>query len=63
MSEDTARPVPAADASVYDQVKDYYGKTVHTSKDLVTNACTVGATHTEAIKEALKLIHPEIKEK
>lgn len=61
MSEDTASP--AGDAAVYDKVKDYYGKTVHTSKDLATNACTTGATHTKAVKEALKLIHPEIKEK
>lgn len=50
-----------AEAPVHDNVKDYYGKRVKKSDDLMTNCCTMDreAYSCEA-KEALKQIHPEV---
>ena len=46
---------------VHEGVKDYYGKRVTKSDDLMTSCCTVdrNAYSTEA-KEAMKLIHTEV---
>ena len=53
-SGDSASPV-------HDKVKEFYGKRIQTSEDLMTNCCTVDrdAFTTEA-KEALKQIHPDV---
>ena len=46
---------------VHDDVKDYYGKRVKKSDDLVTNCCTVDRnTFSSEVKEALKQIHEEV---
>jgi len=46
---------------VHDSVKDYYGKRVTKSDDLVTNCCTVDKnTFSSEVKKALKLIHEEV---
>lgn len=46
---------------VHDSVKDYYGKRVQKSEDLMTNCCTVDrSTFTSEAKEAMKQIHPEV---
>ena len=46
---------------VHENVKEYYGKRVKTTEDLMTNSCTLdrSAFSSEA-KEALQQIHPEI---
>ena len=47
--------------AVHQDVKDYYGKRVQKTRDLVTNVCTVGsATFSADAKEAMKLIHPDV---
>lgn len=50
-----------AGQEVHEGVKDYYGKRVKKSDDLMTSCCTVdrNAYSTEA-KDAMKLIHPEV---
>ncbi len=49
------------DPAVHDNVKDYYGKRVKKSDDLMTNCCTVDRdTFSTDAKEAMKLIHPEV---
>ena len=46
---------------IHDSVKDYYGKRVKTSDDLMTNCCTVDKNaFSSEVKEALKQIHPEV---
>ncbi len=46
---------------VHDNVKDYYGKRVKTSEDLMTNCCTVDRnTFSSEVKDALKLIHEDV---
>jgi len=46
-----------------ESVKEYYGKTLSTSKDLKTNACCLADSAPKKIKEILKDIHPEVIEK
>ena len=49
------------DTPVYDSVKEYYGKVVLKSEDLITNSCTVDRdTFTNEAKEAMKQLHPEV---
>ena len=46
---------------VHSDVKDYYGKRVKATDDLLTNVCTVGsATFSRQAKEAMKLVHPDV---
>jgi len=48
----------------HDNLKEYYGKVLNHSDDLKTNACCCDADSVPAeVKEALKLIHPEISER
>ncbi|MGO1073852.1 methyltransferase domain-containing protein [Lysobacter sp. CA199] len=43
-----------------EQVQDYYGKTLSTKDDLVTNVCTVDTAPPQHVQDVLKLIHPEV---
>ena len=53
-----------SDTAVHDKVKDYYGKRVKTSEDLITNACVIDKESFSAdAKETFKLIHPEVSAK
>ena len=46
---------------VHDNVKDYYGKIIRKSADLVTGCCTVDReSYSNEAKKAMKKIHPEI---
>ncbi len=46
---------------IHDSVKDYYGKRVKSSDDLMTKCCTVDRNaFSSEVKEALKQIHPEV---
>ena len=46
---------------VHQDVKDYYGKRVQSTGDLLTNVCTIGtASFSAQAKEAMKMIHPEV---
>lgn len=49
--------------SILDKVKDYYGKTLKTNKDLKTNACCTPSSIDKDQKEILEKIHPKVKEK
>lgn len=50
--------------SITDAVKEYYGKKLVSSNDLQTNACHLNTdTMPKHIKDALHLIHPDIKNK
>jgi len=46
--------------SVYDLVSDYYGKTLKSSKDLKTNACTTSGKPSNDVINAIKNIPDEI---
>jgi len=46
-----------------ESVKEYYGKTLNTNKDLKTNACCLMDSLPKNIREVLKEIHPEGVEK
>lgn len=46
---------------VHQDVKDYYGKRVQNTGDLLTNVCTIDKDSFSAqAKEAKKLIHPDV---
>ena len=47
----------------YEEVKEYYGKTLETSEDLKTNACCVIQTPPKHILSALENIHQDVKDK
>lgn len=47
----------------YNDVKEYYGKTLSTNEDLQTNACCPNVAPPKYIRETLKLIHEEVKNK
>lgn len=48
----------------HDNLKEYYGKVLNHSNDLKTNACCCDTDSVpQAVKEAIKLIHPEITER
>lgn len=47
--------------NVREHVKDYYGKSLTTSGDLITNVCKLGVKPTKEIIETLKLIPDEVK--
>ena len=48
-------------SAVHEDVKDYYGKRVRATEDLLTNVCTVSsATFSRQAKEAMKMIHPDV---
>jgi len=51
------------DSSVSNIVKEYYGKTLQSKGDLKTSACCDSNGMPPHIKELLKMIHPEVKEK
>ncbi|MFK5894338.1 MAG: methyltransferase domain-containing protein, partial [Pseudomonadota bacterium] len=46
-----------------DNVKEYYGKVLSTSKDLKTNACCTDGSTPDYLKQAMSKIHPEVSEK
>ena len=51
-------------SSVYSQVKQYYGQTIKTAEDLATGTCTLDrSTFSRPVREAIDMLHPEIKEK
>ncbi len=45
------------------EVQEYYGKTLHKTEDLLTNACCSTASYPDEIKRIIKQIHPEVVEK
>jgi SAM-dependent methyltransferase len=45
---------------VLEEVKNYYGKVLKTSADLQTNACCVGDTMPDRIRDVLDLLAPEV---
>lgn len=46
---------------MHHSVKEYYGKVVQKSEDLMTSCCTVDReTFTSEAKEAMKQLHPEV---
>ena len=46
---------------VHQDVKDYYGKRVQNTGDLLTNVCTIDKDSFSAqAKEAKKMIHPDV---
>ena len=46
---------------VHQDVKDYYGKRVQNTGDLLTNVCTIDtASFSAQAKEAKKMIHPDV---
>jgi len=47
-------------ATTYQEVQDYYGKTLRSSDDLQTNACCTAEVFPAHLKPILKQIHPEI---
>lgn len=47
--------------AIHDNVKEYYGKRVKTSEDLMTTCCTLDRdTFSSEAKEARQQIHPEV---
>lgn len=44
----------------HDQVSEYYGKTLQSTKDLQTNACCTGGAPPKQIQECLNKIHPSV---
>ena len=53
-------PVDATQGSSRDQVSEYYGKTLSTSDDLLTNACCTAGAPPEYIQQAIRNIHPDV---
>ncbi len=51
------------DQSILDQVQRYYGETLTSSADLLTDACCDGDAVPEALKPLLADIHPEVSER
>lgn len=54
-----------SDATIHDQVKEYYGQKVKKTDDLKLQACTVsfGSGLTKEVKEALASVHEEVSKK
>ena len=51
-------------ATIQDDVKEYYGKVLSTSKDLKTNVCTIGAMKMPShVKQALRMVHEDVTSK
>ncbi len=48
---------------MHENVKEYYGKILSSSKDLKTNACCTADTEPDYLKQAMSLIHPEVSSK
>ena len=46
-----------------EQVKDYYGKVLQSSKDLKTSACCVGESVPVHLRSIIKELHPEVKDR
>jgi len=53
----------AADGHVHESVQNYYGVVLSSSKDLKTNACTTSSAPPQSIKDALKKVPKEVKDK
>ena len=50
--------------STIEEVKEYYGKTLGTNKDLKTNACTLGKTKMpKHVRQALGMVHDDVTSK
>ncbi len=47
----------------YDDVQEYYGKRLSTNEDLQTNACCPNVAPPKYIRDTLKLIHEDVKNK
>lgn len=48
---------------VKEQVKDYYGKELQSSKDLKTNACCTFIDFPDYIRDAMRMVHDEVQAK
>jgi len=48
---------------MHDNVKEYYGKLLQSSKDLKTNACCTDTSMPRYLKDALSNIHEEVLQK
>ncbi|OKP04779.1 methyltransferase domain-containing protein [Xenorhabdus eapokensis] len=46
-----------------ENVQNYYGTTLSSKEDLVTNVCTVDKPPSDEIKALLKLIHPDVQQR
>ena len=46
-----------------DSVKEYYGKILKSSQDLQTSACCTADAMPVYLREILKLVHDEVKDK
>ena len=52
------------ESQVHDDVKEYYGKTLKSSDDLKTSACTLASRRIpKNVRDALKLVHEEVTSK
>lgn len=49
--------------SITESVRDYYGRVLQSSADLKTSACCLAETLPPHVRELLKDIHPEVKER
>ena len=50
--------------NIKDDVKEYYGKTLQTTNDLKTSACTLGKIRMpKFVREALSEVHDEVTSK
>ena len=47
-------------SEIKDSVKEYYGKILHTNKDLKTNACVQVGKVPKQVRDALDLCHEEV---
>ncbi|XP_070554578.1 arsenite methyltransferase-like isoform X2 [Ptychodera flava] len=56
----TAKINDSKPAEVINNVKEYYGKVLRSSKDLKTNACCSGNSMPKHIRQALGLVHDEV---
>lgn len=58
--EDTIKGLSVQPAVEYEQVQEYYGKTLNSSQDLQTDACCTDNNMPRHIKDALADIHDEV---
>ena len=60
----TARPaVAVGNTQTLENVQEYYGKVLSTSKDLKTSACTTANAPPSSIKKAMRKVPQEVKDK
>jgi len=49
--------------SLHEHIQDYYGRVLHSKKDLKTSACCLAAAPPPHVRAILPLIHPEVLER